>query len=105
MSLLDYRELRARRVWRGAAIAALAVGIVGLLFGHMLTLEVIRNSVAHPDATHSFAVMNRYFVSTGLGFKRNVTLILSSVLVVTAVVVLLHREIRWFFWERHLHRD
>ena len=105
MSLLDYSELRTRRVWRGAATAALAVGIVGLLFGHMLTLDIIRSSIAHPDTTHTFAVMDRYYVSPGLGFKRNVTLILSSVLVVTAVVVSLHREIRWFFWERHLHRD
>ncbi len=102
MSLLDYRIVKTRWTWRVAAALALAIGLVGLYLGHRLTLEVVYSATARPDATHTFLVMDRFYVSFGLGLRRNLTLLLSGVLTITASVVLLHRELRWYFWERHL---
>jgi hypothetical protein len=102
MSLLDYRHAKTRRTWRIAAAIALAIGILGFVWGHALTQEVYRTAVAHRDALHSFAVMDKYFVAPGLGLRRNLVLMLSTVVSATAAVILAHREIRWFFWDRYL---
>ena len=102
MSLLDYAHPKTRRTWRIAAAVALALGAVGLLVGHGLTVEVIRQSVAHPDAVHTFAVADKYYVTPGLGLARNLVLMISIAVGLTAFVVLLHRELRWYVWDRHL---
>jgi hypothetical protein len=102
MPLLDYRDQKTRRGFRRAAAIVLAIGLAGLYIGHRLTLEVVRVAARHADAAHPFAVMDRFFVPAPLGFARNLTLIVSGVLTVTAIVVLFHRELRWWFWDRHL---
>ena len=104
MQLLDYRKPKARRGFRIAAAVALVLGLCCLFAGHLLTLQAIAAGQGFKDAAHPFFVPAHYYVPFGLGLARNLTLILGAVLTVSAVVVLGHRELRWWFWDRYLEK-
>ena len=102
MALLDYKDPKTRRVFRIAAALALALGLACLFAGHLLTQHIVATAQSFPDAAHHFFVPDRYFTSFGLGFARNLALIVGAVLTVTSLVLLFHRELRWWFWDRYL---
>jgi len=104
MPLLDYRDQKTRRGFRIAAAMVLAIGLAGLYIGHRLTLEVVRVAVSHADAAHPYVVLDRFFVPTALGLARNLTLIVSAMLTIASIVVLFHRELRWWFWDQYLQK-
>ncbi|MEI9887046.1 MAG: hypothetical protein WDN08_11205 [Rhizomicrobium sp.] len=104
MPLIDYRDPRIRRGFRIAAAVVLAIGLAALYGGHLLTLEVVRVALKHPDAAHPYAVLDRFYVPARLGLARNLTLLIGAVLTVSALVVLLHRELRWWFWDQYLQK-
>ncbi|HEY0301064.1 MAG TPA: hypothetical protein VGC36_07025 [Rhizomicrobium sp.] len=104
MPLIDYRDPKIRRGFRIAAAVVLVVGLAMLYGGHLLTLEVVRVAQPHPDAAHPYAVLDRFYVPAPLGLARNLTLLIGAMLTVASAVVLLHRELRWWFWDRHLQK-
>ena len=104
MALLDYNDPRTRRGFRIAAVIALAIGLAALFAGHLLTQHAVEVGQHFKDAAHPFFVPGRHYVSYGLGLARNLTLIVGAVLTVSAVVVLCHRELRWYFWDRYLEK-
>ena len=104
MALLDYKNPKTRRGFRIAAAVALALGLACLFAGYLLTRHIIATGQSFPDAAHHFFVPDRTFTSFGLGFARNLSLIAGAVLTVSALVVLGHRELRWWFWDRYLQK-
>ena len=104
MALLDYKDRKTRRFFRIAAALALVLGLACLFAGHLLTQHIVATAQSFPDAAHHFFVPDRYFTSFGLGFARNLSLIAGAVLTVSALVVLCHRELRWWFWDRYLQK-